>query len=191
MKSIRNLSEVPSASMVVSDDVTEYHASRVILLLYSCGINDRESGFRRIDGLTKLAKLDFFARYPDFFARAAAHEGANISEPASLSRDSAMVRHHYGPWDHRYYHLLSYLESRGLLKVEKDEKANRYNFYLTKQGIEIAQQLSEKKSFREMILHLGNVNDVFRARSGNQLKELIYEVFDDEVAERSLGESIE
>jgi hypothetical protein len=176
--------------MVVSDDVIEYHASRIILLLYSCGIKDRESGFRRIDGLTKLAKLDFFARYPKFFARAANHEGTNISEP-ELARDSAMVRHHYGPWDHRYYHLLSYLESRGLLKVEKDSSINRYNFYLTNQGINIAEHLSERESFRDMVSHLDNVNSVFRNKSGNQLKELIYEIFDDEVADRSLGEIIE
>lgn len=64
-----------------------------------CGV-----GGGRIDGLTKLAKLDFFARYPDFFLAARrAIEDKGASEPSAPSSsseavESAMVRHHYGPW---------------------------------------------------------------------------------------------
>jgi hypothetical protein len=56
-----------------------------------------------------MAKMDFFARYPDFFsvASAALKEGADGTEhkdrSASHSVESAMIRHHYGPWDKRYY----------------------------------------------------------------------------------------
>jgi hypothetical protein len=57
----------------------------------------------------KMAKLDFFSRYPDFFevARAAIAPSQSTAEQQETDDtvESAMVRHHYGPWDKRYYHV--------------------------------------------------------------------------------------
>ena len=67
----------------------------------------------RIDGLTKMAKLDFFTRYPDFFevARAAVETHAESGSVGTADAvESSMVRHHYGPWDKRYYQVLAHLE---------------------------------------------------------------------------------
>lgn len=100
-----------------------------------------------------------------------------------------MVRHHYGPWDHRYYHVLAYLEGSGLVRVSKSG-ANGYRFILTDLGKEAATLLSAKDAFSTLADHMRNLKTVLGNRRGDTLKKLIYELFSKEVAERPLGEVI-
>jgi len=67
MKSLSRLGTQPASLPLVTDDILEFHAARLLLLVKICGTAGR------IDGLIKMAKLDFFRRYPHFFdvARAA------------------------------------------------------------------------------------------------------------------------
>jgi hypothetical protein len=64
MKSLNRLGARSVSLPLSADDIVEFHAARLLLLLSVCGVAGR------IDGLTKMAKLDFFARYPDFSWRA-------------------------------------------------------------------------------------------------------------------------
>jgi hypothetical protein len=182
MHSFRNLHSYPAGHPLSAEDVVEFHAARLLLLLLLCG-KDGE-----IDGLTKLAKLDFFARYPTFFARACAHLRRPIPSIES-GIEAEMVRHHYGPWDHRYYHVLAYLEGSGLLRVGRSG-ASGYRFTLTELGQEAASRLSAKEAFATLADHMRNVKAVLGDRKGDTLKKLIYELFSKEVAERPLGEAI-
>lgn len=116
MKSLRNLASRPAAAPLAADDVVEFHAGRLLLLLSTCG-----GSAGAIGGLTKMAKLDFFVRYPDFF-RAVESKGKSPAQSGAV--ETAMVRHHYGPWDKRYYHLLSYLEARQLITVRMEAEAD-------------------------------------------------------------------
>lgn len=190
MRSIRNLSAVPAGSAIASDDLLEYHAARILLLLLICGANDVASRRRRIDGLTKLAKLDFFARYPDFFYRIARELGQHV-ELQPVTPEAKMVRYHYGPWDKRYYQVLPYLEARGLLEVKKDATRNQFLFYLTPAGQTIASDLKAKPQFSKLASHMARIKSVVGGKSGNQLKNMIYKTFDREVANLRLGEVIE
>ena len=74
MKRLRELSDAPASRPITAEEVMEFHAARLVLLFKHCGVKGR-----RIDSLTKMAKLDFFVRYPDFFAIAAAAEGKGSS----------------------------------------------------------------------------------------------------------------
>jgi hypothetical protein len=76
MKSIKHLAAHPVSLPLAADDILEFHAARLLLLLEVCGTAGR------IDGLTKMAKLDFFNRYPDFFAAASAAKSAGALTPA-------------------------------------------------------------------------------------------------------------
>lgn len=182
MKSIANFSNYSQRLPLVADNILEFHAARLLLLFHICG----RSG--RIAGLTKMAKLDFFVRYPEFFRRACTTLGIEI--PTTTDHvEAAMVRYHYGPWDQRYYHVLAYLESRGLIEVEKSGKS--FNLTLTKLGKNIAQELTKEQVFQELIHHMEQVNKVFGGKGGSQLKNLIYEIFDKEVGQLSLQEVIE
>lgn len=142
-----------------------------------------------------MAKMDFFARYPDFFAvaRSALNEGAVAAEQEDRSSDhsveSAMIRHHYGPWDKRYYQVLSVLEAKRLVVITKEGKS--FRIALTDLGDERARVLSAKASFAELVARMKEIKKAFGTMSGNTIKNLIYNLFDAEVGQRARGEVIE
>jgi hypothetical protein len=189
MKSLNRIGVFPASVPLAADDVVEFHVARLLLLLRLCGTAGH------IDGLTKLAKLDFFVRYPDFFAFAKAAvdtKGPNQQVrppiPPSDAVESAMIRHHYGPWDKRYYHVLAHLEAKGLVHVTKHGKA--YRLTLTDLGQQRAKTLEERPSFAPLVVRMREVKKAFGNRTGTALKNLVYQLFNDEVASRSLGQVI-
>src|SRR5882724_10216585 len=111
LKSLNRLGTRSAGLPLPADDIVEFHAARLILLINLCGTANR------INGLTKMAKLDFFARYPDFFDAARGQSDGSVETPSPV--EAAMVRDHYGPWDKRYYHILAHLEAKRLITVTK------------------------------------------------------------------------
>ena len=187
MKSYREIAFHPTSLSISADEIIEFHLARILLLIKLCGRNNR------VAGLTKFAKLDFFVRYPEFFDRARGRVDKPTSDPERpqaefTTVESSMVRHHYGPWDKRYYHLLAHLTSTGLINVEKSGRT--YNIGLTDAGRKYADQLIDDDAFGELSSHMRQVSRVFGGKNGTALKNLIYETFEDEVAEKSLGEDI-
>ncbi len=182
MKSIRNLADLPAGRSLLADDLLEFHAARLLLLHRVCGVSGR------IDGLTKLAKLDFFVRYPAFYAAACQVLG-QTEPPQTGGLEAPMVRHHYGPWDKRYYHILAFLEGTRLLSVTTQPNGS-YRFVLTPEGVAIADSLLNAEPYEEVVTQMRHVKRVLGHRSGDWLKKFIYSQFDKEVANRLLGEVI-
>lgn len=189
MRSLNRVGTQPASLPLSADDIVEFHASRLLLLLSLCGVSGH------IDGLTKMAKLDFFVRYPDFFETARA---ATAQESAAKTSDlaesgaaveSAMVRYHYGPWDKRYYHVLAHLEAKRLITVTK--KGRSYRIALTGLGHERAKALAVRPSFALLVERMREVKKSFGAKSGTFLKKLIYRLFDEEVGRRPFGQVIQ
>jgi hypothetical protein len=184
MRSLNRLGTRPASLPLAADDIVEFHAARLLLLILLCGVAGR------IDGLTKMAKLDFFSRYPEFFEAAAKGQANEVPSAAPAEAvESAMVRHHYGPWDKRYYHVLAHLEAKQLIRVSKVKKT--YVIALTELGKERAQRLAEKVSFETLVVRMREIKKVFGSRTGSSLKNMIYSMFDTEVGRRPLGEMIE
>lgn len=159
-----------------------------MLLMHLCGISGR------IDGLTKMAKLDFFARYPEFFevARLALDSTTNdytVRNSSDERVESAMVRHHYGPWDKRYYHVLAHLEAKQLITVSKEGRS--YRIALTDTGRARAKNLAALASFSPIVARMKEIKKTFGSKSGTYLKDLIYRIFDEEVGRRPLGQRID
>jgi hypothetical protein len=177
-----SLDRYPAGLPLTADQITEFHAARILLLLHLCGVTNK------ITGLTKLAKLDFFVRYPDFFQRAARHLQTQADDPAVFAIESAMVRHHYGPWDARYYQLLAFLEGRELIAVERDDKT--FVFSLTEAGFTLAKRLAGETAYKDLCTHMKAVKKLLGNRTGDGLKKLVYELFDEEVAKLPLGQVI-
>ena len=183
MKSIKNLSAYPISLPILADDILEFHAARLLLLLKVCG----EKG--QLKGLTKMAKLDFFVRYPHFFKTAAKVLGEDIvQDNIDSGVESKMVRYHYGPWDQRYYHILAYLEAKGLIKTTKEGSA--VNLSLTELGNESSAILEKNISFAPILNQMRQLKNVLGHKKGSELKNLVYEIFDEEVAKLSIGEVI-
>jgi hypothetical protein len=181
MKSILNVASQPAAIPIVADELVEFHSSRLLLLLVYCGTGGR------IEGLTKLAKLDFFVRYPSFFWTLANELGESVRRPVETV-ESPMIRFHYGPWDKRYYQVLSYLEARHLIEVRKMKAT--FVFSVTEEGKAVAKQLAQSRAFSELIQHMKSVKHLLGGRSGSAIKQLIYRVFDAEITHRKLGDLI-
>lgn len=182
MKSINELEKFPAGMSLLADDLIEFHAARLLLLIGMCGINSR------IDGLTKLAKLDFFVRYPHFFDKACSVSGEDIKSASNLV-ESSMIRHHYGPWDHRYYQILAFLRSRGLIQITKDQQTYRFN--LTPLGKQKVKSLEKEQCYKQMCEQMRRVKKAFGNKAGSALKNSIYKIFQEEVTRKSLGEIIE
>lgn len=187
MKSLNRVGSSPVSLPLLADDIVEFHAARLLLLLKVCGVSGR------IDGLTKMAKLDFFARYPEFFESARVAEAAHVANVPNRAEsdeavESAMIRHHYGPWDKRYYHVLAHLEAKQLITVMKE--GNSYRIALTDLGRDRSKALAARPSFGPLVERMREVKKAFGSRSGNYLKELIYRLFETEVSQRPMGKVI-
>jgi DNA-binding PadR family transcriptional regulator len=99
-----------------------------------------------------------------------------------------MIRFHYGPWDDRYYRVLSYLEAKQLIEITVER--NTYELKLTDLGNDLANRFIEDLSFSNIVEHMKQVKKVLGDKAGSTLKKLVYQLFNDEVAKRSLGEVI-
>ena len=190
MKTLNSFGSRPVSLPISADDIVEFHAARLLLLVRLCGVSGH------IEGLTKMAKLDFFARYPDFFefARLPSEPAKTANTPNHFNNsdeavESAMVRHHYGPWDKRYYHVLAFLEARQLISVSKEGKT--YRIALTGSGVAHAKALEALPSFASLVGRMREIKKVFGGKTGTFLKNLIYRLFDLEVGRRPLGEEIQ
>jgi hypothetical protein len=171
------------------DDVIEFHAARLLVLLVTCG---RPSPRPAIDGRTKIAKLDFFIRYPRFLEQAQ-EVLASRNQPHSSFKsqgvevEASMIRYRYGPWDPRYPSILDYLETRRLIAV-REVRAQR--FELTAVGFELAQRITEHAAFRPIrdraLAMVGNLANW----TGTELKDFVYDIFASEISALRLREVI-
>lgn len=167
------------------DDLPEFHAARLLILMRTCG--DGRNGLIR--GRTKLAKLDFFVRYPGFLE--AATRRLRTQRPTlpdyragTEGVEASMVRFRYGPWDHRYYNLLALLEGRQLIKVGGSTVET---YSLTGEGRSLADRLVAETVYAPIVDRCRIVSVVFQGLTGNALKSFVYETFVDEVATVPLG----
>jgi hypothetical protein len=174
------------------DDSPEFHAARLLLLLSICG--EQTPTGPRITGTTKLAKLDFFVRYPKFLARALEHR-YSIAIGEQVLKDSLpgeveapMIRYRYGPWDPRYRAFIAFLETRRLVSVSHGTSTDKYT--LTKRGVALASMLSTQPEFMGMVRRCQVVSSTLSSLAGTELKNLIYELFPKEVGELTMRETI-
>jgi len=146
-----------------------------LLLLISAFTTERGS----LDGRTKLAKLDFLLRYPNYLQRALMiREGKAGTRRAPLLNEdtveSRMVRYRYGPWDPSYFALLGGLIGRGLVDSVPTPKGIAYR--TTAKGKELAAALSKTEPWSD----ISSSCRLLRAKfdlSGTSLKKFIYEHF--------------
>lgn len=169
----------PEVLSAMVDDLA-YHQTRVLLLVRAVSEEPGNSG--KLDGLTKLAKLDFLVRYPalapivldDLDAAASElHLGAgDLSEPTVVA--DPMIRYKYGPWDDRYYPIIGALISRGLLRYARGRKGS-VALVPTTSGRNLANDLSADPTWRDVDDQCRAVARASAGLTGNALKERIYE----------------
>jgi hypothetical protein len=129
----------------------ETHLGRILLLLFAF---DRESGAPAIEGITKLAKLDFLLRYPSYFekamlARHVSRKRIHIEAFERKTVEAQMVRYRFGPWDHRYRRFLNLLAAKNMVRIDTNGKA--VMLILTPVGKRNAERLSEENAFEPIL----------------------------------------
>lgn len=149
------------------------HTGRVLILLRHFGA----TGEKPLEGLTKLAKLDFLIRYPTFTERLLENLGANWmlgTEPTDDEREaveSRMVRYKYGPWDDRYYPVLGTLVGLGLVTVGKEGRTLVMS--LTDAGAGRAADIASQEEWQQVDRRASFLRTHFNM-TGSRLKKLIY-----------------
>jgi len=163
------------------DDSIDFHAARLLVLVLRCGEGDR----RRIEGRTKLAKLDFFVRYPIFLERAlrefeTQYKQTNRWHASDAEIEAPMIRYRYGPWDPRYRQFLAFLEARQLIRVTVTRPES---VSLTAAGRRVAQKIVDRPSFTPIVERCDAMVGNLATLNGTQLKELVYRLFPDEIGD--------
>lgn len=160
------------------DDLA-YHQARVLLLVAAVAAEPKHN--RKLDGLTKLAKLDFFVRYPalatevldDLEGDDRMHLHAeDLSSPTTVQ--DPMVRYKYGPWDDRYYPVIGALVARGLLRYGTGRRGS-VSLLPTPDGEKLASEIAADEAWHEVADRCAAVAEASRGMTGNALKNLIYE----------------
>jgi hypothetical protein len=168
----------PEALRWVLDDLA-YHQSRVLLLVEA--VASEPGHARKLDGMTKLAKLDFLVRYPAFATvildeLAADDERLHVDDDDRLTPTDVadpMIRYKYGPWDDRYYPVVGALVSRGLLKYARGRRGS-VALVPTRAGQALADSLRRDQSWNEIAERCQALAQASVGLTGNALKERIY-----------------
>lgn len=162
----------------------ELHLARLLLLLDTFAQDSRNPS---IEGLTKLAKLDFLLRYPVMLERALvarrqSTRAVAVEEQERHSVESAMVRYRFGPWDHRYREFLNILVAKNLVTVSIEGR--KVTITATASGREVAAQLANDSLFSPYVARAGLLKRHFDMTATN-LMQFIYDTFPEVVSLRS------
>ena len=166
------------------DSAPELHTARLLLLLNAFA-GDEGDGV--IEGLTKLAKLDFLLRYPAMLERALEARGrttrdVQLEDNERQSVESQMVRYRFGPWDHRYREFLNILIAKGLVTVSIEGRTTVV--MLTPQGRAVAERISDDPLFEKYVRRAEALKRHFDLTATN-LMNFIYDTFPEVVTLRS------
>lgn len=166
------------------------HAGRLLILLREA------SGQRRtrvVEGIMKLAKMDFLLRYPNCLERTVRDTGgdveaANIQPFERNTIESKMIRFRFGPWDGRYRRWIGLLVAKGLALTFV--KGKTVHIGLTPRGQEVAAKLAGLPEFEDVRVRSHLIFKAVGDMSATRLKEFVYKEFP-ELLNMRWGEEIE
>lgn len=158
------------------DQYSPLHEARLLFLLNAFS---RDPNGGAIEGLTKLAKLDFLFRYPSLLERAleAKHKSikdVNLQDYEKYSVETKMVRYRFGPWDHRYREFLNILVAKGLASINIEGKTVVIS--ITKRGQKLVEELSSDYIFEPYVKRASILKRHFDLK-GTNLMNFIYHTF--------------
>jgi hypothetical protein len=152
-----------------------------LLLLIDAFSTDGHS----LEGRLKLAKLDFFLRYPAYLTKALQIRGsrpyAMRLEKGCAAIENRMIRFRYGPWDPAYYGLLGRLVGKGLVETIPIKRG--LGFRTTAKGRIAANALRAADAWGPTADRC-QVLKRYLNLTGSSLKNLIYENFPEIVSAR-------
>lgn len=159
----------------------DLHLVRLLILLSAADAKCKkpETKSKAVEGITKLAKLDFLLRYPVYLERALIALDKPKERAAVLPRErttieTKMIRFRYGPWDGRYRRWLSLLSARGLITLAK--QGQKIDLGLTDRGRELAEALGREHMFTDWQIRSKVVVDAVGNMAAVRLKDFVYKI---------------
>lgn len=143
---------------------------------------------RGLEGRTKLAKLDFLLRYPEFLRRALLVRRVSAADANADNDDieHRMVRFRFGPWDPAYFAILGALIGKRLVMPVPGRGGIDYR--ATEQGQALALKLAKSEAWSEIAARARILKAHFDW-TGTNLKDFIYTNFP-EVTAASWGQKL-
>ncbi|HUT61639.1 MAG TPA: hypothetical protein VM238_19450 [Phycisphaerae bacterium] len=162
----------------------EFHAARLLVLLDAFAEGNRGGA---VEGLTKLAKLDFLLRYPVMLERALqakrhSTREVRLEDHERYSVESEMVRYRFGPWDHRYREFLNVLVAKGLASISIEGR--KVVIAATGAGRGVAEHLAANGLFEPYARRAKLLKRHFDLTATN-LMRFIYDTFPEIISLRS------
>jgi hypothetical protein len=156
----------------------EFNEARLLLLLNAAA----EGQPRPVEGIMKLAKMDFLLRYPGVLAKALNAVGGQAAIEAATSIpasdkdtiEARMIRFRYGPWDWRYRRWLRILQAKQLAIIYKQGATT--NIELTPKGRAVAQNLAETAAFKTLNDRAKAVHLAVGQMQATKVAEFIYKI---------------
>jgi hypothetical protein len=181
-----SLQIVNLASKIEKSD--DFHLARILILLSTASGRTNKP----IQGIMKLAKMDFLLRYPNCLARVLENQGkardaATIPHEQRNTIEAKTVRFRYGPWDARYRRWIALLVSKGLVNAYLERRT--VNVQLTEQGVALAASLRETDEFAELSRRGKMVSAAVGSLGATALMEYIYKVIP-EIVDMKWGKDI-
>jgi len=169
-----------------SDD---WHLARLMVLLNAASGTKKN---KPVEGIMKLAKLDFLLRYPNCLERLLQItegdiEAAHIQPFERGNVEAKMVRFRYGPWDDRYRRWIGLLVARDLAQTYT--KGKTVNVSLTQRGQDVAVQIAALDEYEDIAVRSQLIIDAVGSMKATKLKGFIYQIFP-ELIDMKWGEEI-
>jgi hypothetical protein len=171
------------------------HEARLLILLFVAAGKGKNP--EPVDGIIKLAKMDFLLRYPNVLERAlndisstkptAKKAAAQISESEKDTIEGRMIRFRFGPWDNRYRRWLSILAAKELLSVAKVGRT--VQIQLSEKGRGLAAELAKRDEFADLAKRADLVRFAVGNMPGTKLMKFVYRIAP-EIVDMKWGDSI-
>jgi len=183
------------SAMAVVENNDDLHLCRLLLLLGSADAKKKtaETKAKAVEGITKLAKLDYLLRYPTSLERVLRRlekdsRAVGVLPRERTSIETKMIRFRYGPWDARYRRWLGLLHARRLLTL--GVKGNTVEIGLTDDGRKLAEQLRQDPLNTDLVRRSDLTINAVGSMTATRLKNFVYETIP-EIVDMKWGKHLE
>jgi len=171
---------IKAAAAIENSD--EFNEARLLLLLKVAA--GRGKAPKPLEGIMKLAKMDFLLRYPNVLARALVAlkkpgetpqmATSGIPEEDRDTIEARMIRFRFGPWDPRYRRWLSILVAKQLAIVYREGRTVKIQ--LTETGKTLAGRLEGDSGFTALAERARVVNGAVGHMPSTKLTSFVYKI---------------
>lgn len=175
----RNLIE--TIITIDSDDTN--NIIRMLILIYTFA---GKNGTGKIEGISKLAILDFLLRYPVALDKMLENQELKGNKTINHKRfqlqsyevnsiDAKMMKFNFAPWDFKYRRIVSILKAKDLIQVNLDGKKTVLR--IKSNGIDTAKKIQDLKDYEYLVVRCKIIKSVFGSWSQKKLIDMIYIIF--------------